>query len=151
MKDLESMYQYAVNVAQYLQNSPVYDAHSDADDQALVAYVFGVMNGYAQKNDFGAEEIQVVMVRLISEFIGYPVDYSEALTQFIISCTNKEVNESIYIIIHKGLDRYLEEGTVVDYQNDYTTILNDIKSVIETEQAPKRINMAARINPEQNK
>lgn len=147
MNDLEAMYQYAVRVANTLQASPVYDEHSDADDQAMVAYTFGVLNGYAQKNDFGAEEIQVVMVRLISEFIGYPVDYAEALTQYIISCTNKEENESIYIIIHKGLDQYLDGGRVVDFQNDYTMILNDIKAVVAPEQAPKRINMAARINP----
>ncbi|WP_414051386.1 Imm48 family immunity protein [Macrococcus animalis] len=148
MNDLETMYQYAVSVAESLQSSPVYDEHSDADDQALVAYTFGVLNGYAQKNDFGAEEIQVVMVRLISEFIGYPVDYSEALTGFIIACTNKEENESIYIIIHKGLDKYLEEGKVQDFQNDYTIILNDIKAVVETDVAPKRVNMAGRINPD---
>ncbi|WP_414043205.1 Imm48 family immunity protein [Macrococcus sp. EM39E] len=148
MNDLETMYQYAVSVAESLQSSPVYDEHSDADDQALVAYTFGVLNGYAQKNDFGAEEIQVVMVRLISEFIGYPVDYSEALTGFIIACTNKEENESIYIIIHKGLDKYLEEGKVQDFQNDYTIILNDIKSVVETDVAPKRVNIAGRINPD---
>lgn len=148
MNNLETMYQYAVSVAESLQASPVYDEHSDADDQALLAYTFGVLNGYAQKNDFGAEEIQVVMVRLISEYIGYPVDYSEALTGFIIACTNKEENESIYIIIHKGLDKYLEEGSLPDFQNDYTTILNDIKAVVESDPAPKRVNMAARINPE---
>lgn len=148
MNNLETMYQYAVSVAESLQASPVYDEHSDADDQALVAYTFGVLNGYAQKNDFGAEELQVVMVRLISEYIGYPVDYSETLTGFIIACTNKEENESIYIIIHKGLDKYLEEGSLPDFQNDYTTILNDIKAVVESDPAPKRVNMAARINPE---
>ncbi|WP_414049559.1 Imm48 family immunity protein [Macrococcus animalis] len=148
MNDLETMYQYAVSVAESLQSSPVYDEHSDADDQALVAYTFGVLNGYAQKNDFGAEEIQFVMVRLISEYIGYPVDYSEALTEFIIACTNKEENESIYIIIHKGLDKYLEDSSVQDFQNDYTIILNDIKAVVEADVAPKRVNMAGRINPD---
>lgn len=149
MNDLETMYQFALSVADSLQASPVYDENSDADDQAMVAYTFGVLNGYAQQHGFGAEEIQVVMVRLISEGIGYPVDYSEALTQFIISCTNKEENESIYIIIHKGLDKYLEEGTVQEFQDEYTAILNDIKAVVAPEAAPKRINMAARINPEQ--
>ncbi|MCU7558514.1 Imm48 family immunity protein [Macrococcus capreoli] len=147
MNELKTMYQYAVNVTESLQSSEIYDEHSDADDQAMVAYTFGVLNGYAQKHHLGAEEIHAVMVRLISEHIGYPVDYSESLIQFMISCTNKEVNESIYIIIHKGLDQYLEEGTTVDFQNEYTMILNDIKAVIEPEQAPKRINMAARINP----
>lgn len=148
MSNLETMYEYAVSVTESLQASSLYDENSDADDQAMLAYTFGVLNGYAQKNDYGAEEIQVVMVRLISEFVGYPIDYSEALTQFIIACTNKEENESIYIIIHKGLDQYLDNRSLQDFQDDYSLILKDLKAVVSTEQPPKRVNIAARIQPQ---
>lgn len=149
MKDLEAMYQYATDVVASLQSTKLYDADSDADDQALVAYTFGVLNGYAQKKDYGAEDIQVIMVRLISEYIGYPVDYAQALTEFVIACTNREENESIYIIIHKGLDRYLAEGSVEDFKNEYTQILSELKSVLNSEEPPKRVNLAAKINPKQ--
>ena len=147
MNQLESMFEYGKNVVDALQSSKIYDDQSDLDDQALVAYTFGVYNGYAKKYDITGEDLVAVLIRLISEHIGYPVDYSEAMTQFMIQCTDKSVNETIYIIIHKGLDAFVShEEDANFFKSEYETILKDLKAVVETSQPPTRKTATERLN-----
>ena len=78
----------------------------ELDRQLAAAYIFGMVNGTAQKESLTPEDVQDLMFNIGIDKLTYSEEVSYQMTQFVIDATDEEFHPTVNAIIHRGLDGY---------------------------------------------
>ena len=78
----------------------------ELDRQLAAAYIFGMVNGTAQKESLTPEDVQALMVHIGIDKLTYSEEVAYQMTQFVIDATDEEFHPTVNAIIHRGLEGY---------------------------------------------
>ena len=78
----------------------------ELERQLAAAYIFGMLNGTAQKESLIPEDVQALMIRIGIDKLTYSEEVSYQMTQFVIDATDEEFHPTVNAIIHRGLEGY---------------------------------------------
>ena len=82
------------------------DLEDELDRELAAAYIFGMLNGTAQKESLTPEDVQALMVRIGIDKLTYSEEVAYQMTQFVIDATDEEFHPTVNAIIHRGLEGY---------------------------------------------
>lgn len=82
------------------------DLEDELDRELAAAYIFGMLNGTAQKESLTPEDVQALMVHIGIDKLTYSEEVAYQMTQFVIDATDEEFHPTVNAIIHRGLDGY---------------------------------------------
>ena len=102
------------------------DLADDLDRQLAVAYIFGMLNGKAQKDSISPENVQALMIRIGIEKLQYTPEVAFEMTQFVINATDKEFHPTVNAIIHRGI-----EGYFLYVDNQYDALSEDFQDIVQ--------------------
>lgn len=102
------------------------DLADDLDRQLAAAYIFGMLNGKAQKDSIGPENVQALMIRIGIEKLQYTPELAFEMTQFVINATDKEFHPTVHAIIHRGL-----EGYFLYSDSQFGALSDDFKDIVQ--------------------
>lgn len=102
------------------------DLDEDLDRQLAAAYIFGMLNGKAQKDSISPENVQALMIRIGIEKLQYTPEVAFEMTQFVINATDKEFHPTVNAIIHRGI-----EGFFLYADNQYDALSEDFKDIVQ--------------------
>ena len=102
------------------------DLDEELDRQLAVAYIFGMLNGKAQKDSVSPEKVQALMIRIGIEKLQYTPEVAFEMTQFVINATEKEFHPTVNAIIHRGI-----EGYFLYEDNQYDAISEDFQDIVQ--------------------
>lgn len=102
------------------------DLADDLDRQLAAAYIFGMLNGKAQKDSISPENVQALMIRIGIEKLQYTPELAFEMTQFVIDATDKEFHPTVNAIIHRGL-----EGYFLYSDSQFGALSDDFKDIVQ--------------------
>ena len=102
------------------------DLADDLDRQLAAAYIFGMLNGKAQKDSIDPENVQALMIRIGIEKLQYAPEVAFEMTQFVINATDKEFHQTVHAIIHRGL-----EGYFLYSDSQFGALSDDFKDIVQ--------------------
>ena len=102
------------------------DLADDLDRQLAAAYIFGMLNGKAQKDSISPENVQALMIRIGIEKLQYTPELAFEMTQFVINATDKEFHPTVNAIIHRGIEVYFLYA-----DNQYGALLDDFQDIVQ--------------------
>ena len=82
------------------------DLDDELDRELAAAYIFGMLNGTAQKESLTPEDVQALMVHIGIDKLTYSEEVAYQMTQFVIDATDEEFHPTVNAIIHRGLEGY---------------------------------------------
>lgn len=82
------------------------DLQDELDRELAAAYIFGMLNGTAQKESLTPEDVQDLMVHIGIDKLTYSEEVAYQMTQFVIDATDEEFHPTVNAIIHRGLEGY---------------------------------------------
>lgn len=127
MKD--SIVNETIEMVDKFLNLVTIDLDDELDRQLVAAYIFGMLNGKAQKDSIAPEDIQALMIRIGIDKLRYSTEVAYQMTQFVIDATDKEFHPTVNAIIHRGLEGYFLYS---DYQFDaLSEDFNEIVQVVK--------------------
>lgn len=98
----------------------------DLDRQLAAAYIFGMLNGKAQKDSISPENVQALVIRIGIEKLQYTPEVAFEMTQFVINATDKEFHPTVNAIIHRGL-----EGYFLYSDRQFKVLADDFKEIVQ--------------------
>ena len=102
------------------------DFDEDLDRQLAAAYIFGMLNGKAQKDSISPENVQALMIRIGIEKLQYTPEVAFEMTQFVINATDKEFHPTVNAMIHTGL-----EGYFLYSDRQFKVLADDFKEIVQ--------------------
>ena len=96
----------AIEMVDKFLNLVTIDLDDELDRQLAAAYIFGMLNGQAQKESIAPEDVQALMIRIGIDKLRYSTEAAYQMTQFVIDATDKEFHPTVNAIIHRGLEGY---------------------------------------------
>lgn len=102
----DSIVSEAIEMVDKFLNLVTIDLDDELDRQLAAAYIFGMLNGQAQKDSIAPEDIQALMIRIGIDKLRYSTEVAYQMTQFVIDATDKEFHPTVNAIIHRGLEGY---------------------------------------------
>ena len=100
---------------------------NSAEQQALGAFCFGLINAYAMKNSVPVTDIQAAMISICINRFDYSPKIASQFCDFIIECTDQEYHPAVYAIIHRGLEGYHQFETPEKLKENVDGIISSIK------------------------
>ena len=82
------------------------DLKDEMNRQILASYIFGVLNAKAIQESISPIDVQVTMIRVGIEALGYSPEAATQMTQFVIDATDKNFHPTVYAIIHRGIEAF---------------------------------------------
>jgi hypothetical protein len=102
------------------------DLEDELDRELAAAYIFGMLNGTAQKEYLTPEEVQALMVRIGIDKLTYSEEVAYQMTQFVIDATDEEFHPTVNAIIHRGL-----EGYFLYSDQEFDALSEDFNEVVQ--------------------
>lgn len=102
----DSIVSEAIEMVDKFLNLVTIDLDDELDRQLAAAYIFGMLNGQAQKESIAPEDVQALMIRIGIDKLRYSTEVAYQMTQFVIDATEKEFHPTVNVIIHRGLEGY---------------------------------------------
>ena len=102
------------------------DLEDELDRELAAAYIFGMLNGTAQKESLTPEDIQALMVRIGIDKLTYSEEVAYQMTQFVIDATDEEFHPTVNAIIHRGL-----EGYFLYSDQEFDALSEDFNEVVQ--------------------
>ncbi len=102
------------------------DLEDELDRQLAAAYIFGMLNGTAQKESLTPEDVQVLMVCIGIDKLAYSEEVAYQMTQFVIDATDEEFHPTVNAIIHRGL-----EGYFLYSDQEFDALSEDFNEVVQ--------------------
>ena len=102
------------------------DLDEDLDRQLAAAYIFGMLNGKAQKDSISPENVQALVIRIGIEKLQYTPEVAFEMTQFVINATDREFHPTVNAIIHRGL-----EGYFLYSDRQFKVLADDFKEIFQ--------------------
>ncbi|MDB8642763.1 Imm48 family immunity protein [Streptococcus australis] len=102
----DSIVSEAIEMVDKFLNLVTIDLDDELDRQLAAAYIFGMLNGQAQKESIAPEDVQALMIRIGIDKLRYSTEVAYQMTQFVIDATDKEFHPTVNAIIHRGLEGY---------------------------------------------
>ena len=102
------------------------DLEDELDRELASAYIFGMLNGTAQKESLTPEDIQALMVRIGIDKLTYSEEVAYQMTQFVIDATDEEFHPTVNAIIHRGL-----EGYFLYSDQEFNALSEDFNEVVQ--------------------
>lgn len=102
------------------------DLDEDLDRQLAAAYIFGMLNGKAQKDSISPENVQALVIRIGIEKLQYTPEVAFEMTQFVINATDREFHPTVNAIIHRGL-----EGYFLYSDCQFKVLADDFKEIVQ--------------------
>ena len=105
------------------------DLEDEMNRQILASYIFGVLNAKAIQESISPIDVQVTMIRVGIEALGYSPEAATQMTQFVIDATDKNFHSTVYAIIHRGIEAfYLYSNEKYEQlKEDFDNIMASIK------------------------
>lgn len=105
------------------------DLKDEMNRQILASYIFGVLNAKAIQESISPIDVQVTMIRVGIEALGYSPEVATQMTQFVIDATDKNFHSTVYAIIHRGIEAfYLYSNEKYEQlKEDFDNIMASIK------------------------
>lgn len=105
------------------------DLKDEMNRQILASYIFGVLNAKAIQESISPIDVQVTMIRVGIEALGYSPEAATQMTQFVIDATDKNFHSTVYAIIHRGIEAfYLYSNEKYEQlKEDFDNIMASIK------------------------
>ena len=102
------------------------DLEDELDRQLAAAYIFGMLNGTAQKESLTPEDVQDLMVCIGIDKLMYSEEVAYEMTQFVIDATDEEFHPTVNAIIHRGL-----EGYFLYSDQEFDALSEDFNEVVQ--------------------
>ena len=102
------------------------DLEDELDRQLAVAYIFGMLNGTAQKESLTPQDAQALMVHIGIDKLTYSEEVAYQMTQFVIDATDEEFHPTVNAIIHRGL-----EGYFLYSDQEFDALSEDFSEVVQ--------------------
>ena len=102
------------------------DLEDELDRQLAAAYIFGMVNGTAQKESLTPEDVQDLMVCIGIDKLMYSEEVAYGMTQFVIDATDEEFHPTVNAIIHRGL-----EGYFLYSDQEFDALSEDFSEVVQ--------------------
>ena len=102
------------------------DLEDELDRQLAAAYIFGMVNGTAQKESLTPEDVQDLMVCIGIDKLMYSEEVAYEMTQFVIDATDEEFHPTVNAIIHRGL-----EGYFLYSDQEFDALSEDFSEVVQ--------------------
>ncbi len=102
------------------------DLEDELDRELAAAYIFGMLNGTAQKESLTPEDVQALMVRIGIDKLTYSEEVAYQMTQFVIDATDEEFHPTVNAIIHRGL-----EGYFLYSDQEFDALSEDFNEVVQ--------------------
>ena len=102
------------------------DLEDDLDRELAAAYIFGMLNGTAQKESLTPEDVQALMVHIGIDKLTYSEEVAYQMTQFVIDATDEEFHPTVNAIIHRGL-----EGYFLYSDQEFDALSEDFNEVVQ--------------------
>ena len=102
------------------------DLEDELDRQLAAAYIFGMVNGTAQKESLTPEDVQDLMVCIGIDKPMYSEEAAYEMTQFVIDATDEEFHPTVNAIIHRGL-----EGYFLYSEQEFDALSEDFSEVVQ--------------------
>ena len=102
------------------------DLEDELDRQLAAAYIFGMVNGTAQKESLTPEDVQDLMVCIGIDKLMYSKEAAYEMTQFVIDATDEEFHQTVNAIIHRGL-----EGYFLYSDQEFDALSEDFSEVVQ--------------------
>ena len=105
------------------------DLKDEMNRQILASYIFGVLNAKAIQESISPIDVQVTMIRVGIEALGYSPEAATQMTQFVIDATDKNFHPTVCAIIHRGVEAfYLYSNEKYEQlKEDFDNIMASIK------------------------
>ena len=105
------------------------DLEDEMNRQILASYIFGVLNAKAIQESISPIDVQVTMIRVGIEALGYSPEAATQMTQFVIDAADKTFHPTVYAIIHRGIEAfYLYSNEKYEQlKEDFDNIMASIK------------------------
>ena len=109
--------------------SGFYPNGDEFERQILGTYCFGVINGYAMENRLHPGEAHGLMLSLLIRMFGYGTEAAAGFCEELIRSTDIKYNETMYAIIHRGLEGYfmLKKEDSIALKNDVEEVMRVVK------------------------
>lgn len=102
------------------------DLEDELDRELAAAYIFGMVNGTAQKESLTPEDVQDLMVCIGIDKLMYSEEVAYEMTQFVIDATDEEFHPTVNAIIHRGL-----EGYFLYSDQEFDALSEDFSEVVQ--------------------
>ena len=102
------------------------DLEDELDRELAAAYIFGMLNGTAQKESLTPEDVQALMVHIGIDKLTYSEEVAYEMTQFVIDATDEEFHPTVNAIIHRGL-----EGYFLYSDQEFDALSEDFNEVVQ--------------------
>ncbi|WP_295793741.1 Imm48 family immunity protein [uncultured Veillonella sp.] len=102
------------------------DLADELERQLAAAYIFGMLNGTAQKESLTPEDVQALMVHIGIDKLTYSEEVAYQMTQFVIDATDEEFHPTVNAIIHRGL-----EGYFLYSDQEFDALSEDFNEVVQ--------------------
>ena len=102
------------------------DLEDELDRELAAAYIFGMLNGTAQKESLTPEDVQDLMVCIGIDKLMYSEEVAYEMTQFVIDATDEEFHPTVNAIIHRGL-----EGYFLYSDQEFDALSEDFSEVVQ--------------------
>ena len=102
------------------------DLEDELDRELAAAYIFGMLNGTAQKESLTPEDVQTLMFNIGIDKLTYSEEVSYQMTQFVIDATDEEFHPTVNAIIHRGL-----EGYFLYSDQEFDALSEDFNEVVQ--------------------
>ena len=102
------------------------DLEDELDRQLAAAYIFGMLNGTAQKESLTPEDVQSLMVHIGIDKLTYSEEVAYQMTQFVIDATDEVFHPTVNAIIHRGL-----EGYFLYSDQEFDALSEDFNEVVQ--------------------
>lgn len=102
------------------------DLEDELDRELAAAYIFGMVNGTAQKESLTPEGVQDLMVCIGIDKLMYSEEVAYEMTQFVIDATDEEFHPTVNAIIHRGL-----EGYFLYSDQEFDALSEDFSEVVQ--------------------
>lgn len=102
------------------------DLADELDRELAAAYIFGMLNGTAQKESLTPEDVQALMVHIGIDKLTYSEEVAYQMTQFVIDATDEEFHPTVNAIIHRGL-----EGYFLYSDQEFDALSEDFNEVVQ--------------------
>ena len=105
------------------------DLKDEMNRQILASYIFGVLNAKAIQESISPIDVQVTMIRVGIEALGYSPEAATQMTQFVIDATDKNFHPTVYAIIPRGIEAFYLYSTekYEQLKEDFYNIMVSIK------------------------
>ena len=102
------------------------DLKDEMNRQILASYIFGVLNAKAIQESISPIDVQVTMIRVGIEALGYSPEAATQMTQFVIDATDKNFHPTVYAIGIEAFYLYSNEK-YEQLKEDFDNIMASIK------------------------